>query len=128
VGYDAILLLSGLQGISKTYYEAARIDGATLFQQFRKITLPLVSPTLFFVLIMRVMSSLKVFDIVYMMIEKTNPAIRSTETILYNFYQETFVKNNKGYGAAIVVWSVVIISVITLIQFIGQKKWVTYDV
>lgn len=128
VGYDAILLLSGLQSISKTYYEAARIDGATAFQQFRKITVPLVSPTLFFVLMMRVMSSLKVFDIVYMMIEKTNPAIRSCETILYNFYQETFVKNNKGYGSALVVWCVILIGIITAIQFIGQKKWVTYDV
>ncbi|WP_230398080.1 carbohydrate ABC transporter permease [Novisyntrophococcus fermenticellae] len=128
VGYDAILLLSGLQGISRTYYEAARIDGASSFQQFKKITLPLVSPTLFFVLIMRIMASIKVFDIVYMMIEKTNPAIRSCETILYNFYQETFVKNNKGYGASMVVWCVILISIITLIQFIGQKKWVTYDV
>ena len=128
VGYDAILLLSGLQSISRTYYEAARIDGATGFQQFRKITVPLVSPTLFFVLMMRAMASLKVFDIVYMMIEKTNPAIRSAETILYNFYQETFVKNNKGYGSALVVWCVILIAVITIIQFIGQKKWVTYDV
>ena len=128
VGYDAILLLSGLQSISKSYYEAARIDGASAFQQFRKITVPLVSPTLFFVLMMRVMSSLKVFDIVYMMIEKTNPAIRSCETILYNFYQETFVKNNKGYGSALVVWCVILIAIITAIQFIGQKKWVTYDV
>ena len=83
VGYDAILLLSGLQSISKSYYEAARIDGANSFQQFKSITIPLVSPTLFFVLMMRVMASLKVFDIVYMMIEKTNPAIRSCETILY---------------------------------------------
>ena len=128
VGYDAILLLSGLQSISRTYYEAARIDGATGFQQFRKITVPLVSPTLFFVLMMRAMASLKVFDIVYMMIEKTNPAIRSAETILYNFYQETFVKNNKGYGSALVVWCVILIAMITIIQFIGQKKWVTYDV
>ena len=95
VGYDAILLLSGLQSISKSYYEAARIDGANSFQQFKSITIPLVSPTLFFVLMMRVMASLKVFDIVYMMIEKTNPAIRSCETILYNFYQETFVKNKQ---------------------------------
>lgn len=128
VGYDAILLLSGLQSISGSYYEAARIDGANGFQQFAKITVPLVSPTLFFVLMMRVMSSLKVFDIVYMMIEKTNPAIRSCETILYNFYQEAFVKNNKGYGSALVVWCVVLIALITVIQFIGQKKWVTYDV
>lgn len=128
VGYDAILLLSGLQSISRSYYEAALIDGATSFQQFRKITIPLVSPTLFFVLMMRVMASLKVFDIIYMMIEKTNPAIRNAETILYSFYQETFVKNNKGYGAALVVWCVVLIAAITIIQFVGQKKWVTYDV
>ena len=128
VGYDAILLLSGLQSISKSYYEAARIDGANSFQQFKSITIPLVSPTLFFVLMMRVMASLKVFDIVYMMIEKTNPAIRSCETILYNFYQETFVKNNKGYGSALVVWCVILIAIITAVQFIGQKKWVTYDV
>ena len=109
-------------------YEAARIDGANSFQQFKSITIPLVSPTLFFVLMMRVMASLKVFDIVYMMIEKTNPAIRSCETILYNFYQETFVKNNKGYGSALVVWCVILIAIITAVQFIGQKKWVTYDV
>ena len=128
VGYDAILLLSGLQSISKSYYEAARIDGANSFQQFKSITIPLVSPTLFFVLMMRVMASLKVFYIVYMMIEKTNPAIRSCETILYNFYQETFVKNNKGYGSALVVWCVILIAIITAVQFIGQKKWVTYDV
>lgn len=128
IGYDAILILSGLQSISQSYYEAARIDGANAFQQFKSITVPLVSPTLFFVLIMRVMSSLKVFDIIYMMIEKTNPAIRSCETILYNFYQETFVKNNKGYGSALVVWCVILIAIITIIQFIGQKKWVTYDV
>ncbi len=129
VAYDAILLLSGLQSISRTYYEAARIDGATGFQQFRKNTVPLGSLTLFFVLMMRVMASLKVFDIVYMMIEKTNLVIRSAETILYNFYQETFVvKNNKGYGSALVVWCVILIAVITMIQFIGQKKWVTYDV
>lgn len=127
VGYDAILLLSGLQSISGSYYEAARIDGASSFQQFKSITVPLVSPTLFFVLMMRVMASLKVFDIIYMMIEKTNPAIRSCETILYNFYQETFVKNNKGYGSALVVWCVILIAIITVIQFIGQKKWVTYD-
>lgn len=128
VGYDAILILSGLQGISQSYYEAARIDGASPFQQFKSITVPMVSPTLFFVLMMRVMASLKVFDIIYMMIEKTNPAIRDCETILYNFYQETFVKNNKGYGSALVVWCVILIAIITIIQFIGQKKWVTYDV
>ncbi|MFV0502506.1 MAG: carbohydrate ABC transporter permease [Lachnospirales bacterium] len=128
IGYDAILLLSGLQGISKVYYEAAKVEGATLFAQFRFITLPLVSPTLFFVIIMRMMASLKVFDIVYMMIAPTNPAIRSTETILYAFYRQTFTMNNKGAGSVYVLWSVLIIAIFTIIQFIGQKKWVTYDV
>lgn len=128
IGYDAILILSGLQSISASYYEAARIDGASPIQQFFKITVPLVSPTLFFVLIMRVMGALKVFDIVYMMIEKSNPAVNSCKTILYVYYEEAFVKNNKGYGSAIVVWNVLLIALVTLIQFVGQKKWVTYDV
>ena len=128
VGYDAILLLSGLQSISKSYYEAARIDGANSFQQFKSITIPLVSPTLFFVLMMRVMASLKVFDIVYMMIEKP---IRRSEAVRRFFIisiRKTFVKNNKGYGSALVVWCVILIAIITAVQFIGQKKWVTYDV
>lgn len=60
IGYDAVLLLSGLQNISKSYYEAASLDGATKLQQFFHITLPMVSPTLFVVLIMRLMSSIKV--------------------------------------------------------------------
>ena len=64
VGYDAVLLLSGIQNISKSYYEAASLDGASKIQQFFKITLPMVSPTLFVVLIMRLMASLKVYDLI----------------------------------------------------------------
>ena len=63
IGYDAVLLLSGLQNISKSYYEAADIDGASKVTQFFSITLPMVSPTLFVVLIMRIMSSIKVYDL-----------------------------------------------------------------
>ncbi|RDU22670.1 carbohydrate ABC transporter permease [Anaerosacchariphilus polymeriproducens] len=127
IGYDAILLLSGIQSISKSYYEAAKIDGASGIKQFFHITIPMVSPTLFFVIIMRAMTSLKMFDIIYMMIEERNPAIRSTETILMLFYKESFVNNNQGYGSAIVIWAFLIIGVVTLVQFIGQKKWVNYE-
>lgn len=127
IGYDAILLLSGIQNISSTYYEAAEIDGATSIKKFIYITIPLVSPTLFFVLIMRIMASIKVFDLIYMMVEDSNPAINSARTLMGLFYRESFEKGNKGYASAIVVWTFFIIGVITLIQFIGQKKWVNYD-
>ena len=127
VGYDAILLLSGIQNISNTYYEAAEIDGAASIKKFWYITVPLISPTLFFVIIMRVMASIKVFDLIYMMVEDTNPAINSARTLMGLFYRESFVKGNKGYASAIVVGTFLIIGIITFIQFIGQKKWVNYD-
>lgn len=128
VGYDSVLLLAGLQNIPKTLYEAANLDGATSVQQFFKITLPMVSPTLFMVMIMRLMSSLKVYDIVYMMVKETNPALLDTQTLMYLFYRESFTIGNKGYGSAIAVWTVFIIGIVTVIQFWGQNKWVTYDI
>ncbi|WP_297211573.1 carbohydrate ABC transporter permease [uncultured Flavonifractor sp.] len=128
IGYDAVLLLAGLQNISKSYYEAAEIDGTSKVNQFLQITLPMVSPTLFVVMIMRLMSSVKVYDLIYMMVEDTNPALTSVQSLMYLFYRETFVAGSRGSGAAIVVWTVALIGIITVIQFIGQKKWVNYDV
>lgn len=128
IGYDAVLLLSGIQNISSSYYEAAELDGASKIQQFFKITLPMISPTLFFVIIMRVMSSLKVYDLIYMIVEPTNPALTSAQSLMYLFYRESFVAGNKGYASAIVIWTVLLIGIVTIIQFKGQKKWVNYDV
>lgn len=128
IGYDAVLLLSGLQNISKSYYEAAGLDGATKIQQFFHITLPMVSPTLFVVLIMRLMSSLKVYDLIYMMVDQTNPALTSAQSLMYLFYRESFIAGNKGYGSAVAVWTVLLIGIVTAIQFVGQKKWVNYEV
>lgn len=128
IGYDAILLLSGIQNISRSYYEAASLDGANSIQQFFQITLPMVSPTLFVVLIMRLMASLKVYDLIYMMIDQTNPALTSAQSLMYLFYRESFVAGNKGYASAIVIWTVFLIGLVTAIQFWGQKKWVNYEV
>lgn len=128
IGYDAVLLLSGLQNISKSYYEAADIDGAGKITQFFHITLPMVSPTLFVVLIMRLMASIKVYDLIYMMVEESNPALTSVQSLMFLFYRESFVAGNRGYGSAIVIWTVALIGVVTVIQFIGQKKWVNYEV
>ncbi len=128
LGYDAVLLLSGLQNISKSYYEAASLDGATKVQQFIHITLPMVSPTLFVVLIMRLMASLKIYDLIYMMVGEGNPALSKAQSLIYLFYRESFVSGNRGYASAIVIWTVLIIAIVTVIQFIGQKKWGNYEV
>jgi multiple sugar transport system permease protein len=127
VGYDAVLLLSGIQSISKTYYEAAQIDGASKTRQFFSITLPMLSPTLFFVVILRIMASLKVYDLIYMMVDQTNPVLLDVQPLMYLFYRESFIVGNRGYGSALAVWTVLLIGVVTIAQFVGQKKWVTYD-
>ena len=128
VGYDAVLLLAGLQNISKTLYEANSIDGAGKIRQFFTITLPMVSPTLFSVMIMRLMASMKIYDLIYMMADDTNPALVDMQSLMYLFYRSSFVAGDRGYGSAIVIWTVGLILLVTLIQFWGQKKWVTYDI
>lgn len=127
IGYDIILILAGLQGVSNSYYEAAKIDGATGIQSFLHITIPLVSPTLFFVLIMRLMTSLKQFDLIYMLVDEKNPALSGAQTLTYLFYRLAFVIKDKGYASVIVLWTFLIIAGITIIQFATQKKWVHYD-
>ena len=121
LGYDAVLLLSGLQNISKSYYEAASLDGATKLQQFFYITLPMISPTLFVVMIMRLMSSLKVYDLIYMLVEESNPALSKAQSLMYLFYRESFVTGNRGLGSAVVIWTVALIGLVTAVQFWGQK-------
>ena len=128
IGYDAILLLAGLQNIPKSLYEANSIDGAGKVRQFFTITLPMVSPTLFVVMIMRLMASVKVYDLIYMMVEETNPAVTNVQSLMYLFYRSSFVAGDRGYGSAIVIWTVLLIGLVTVIQFYGQKKWVNYDV
>ena len=87
IGYDAVLLLAGLQNISVSLYEAADLDGASKVRQFFSITLPMVSPTLFVVLIMRLMSSLKVFDLIYMMVDSSNPVLNDAQSLMSLFYR-----------------------------------------
>ena len=126
VGYNMIILLAGMQGISKTYYEAAAIDGAGSLTQFVKITIPLLTPTIFFVMITSIISAFQVFDVVYMMVLKSNPAYESTQTVVMLFYRQAFDYGYKGYAAAISILIFAVIMLITLIQFSVQKKWVNY--
>lgn len=127
IGYNMVLFLAGLQEIPKDYYEAATIDGAGRIKHFFSITLPLISPTMFFVTVTRVIAALQVFDVIYMMIDKTNPALEKCQSLVYLFYKYSFVQSNKGYGSAIVMLLLVVILIITAIQMVCQKKWVHYD-
>lgn len=127
VGYNMVILLAGLQNIPRSYYEAAQIDGASGWKRFLYITIPLVSPTLFFVILTTMISSLQVFDHIYMMIDKSNPALKSVESIVYLFYNYTFVQYDKGLGSAVATILLFIVLILTCIQMYAQKKWVIYQ-
>jgi multiple sugar transport system permease protein len=126
LGYNLVLFLAGLQDIPRDYYEAAEIDGAGIVRQQFIITVPLISPILYFVAVTRIIAALQVFDLIFVMLDRNNPAIPKTQSLSYLFYKYSFVNNNKGYGAAIVLLLLVLIMIITIIQQQIQKKWVHY--
>lgn len=124
-GYYMIILLAGLQGIPVYLYESARIDGASGFNAFRYITLPMLSPTIFLSLITIIIAAFQEFDLINIMTQG-GPG-RATNVLVYRIYQEGFVNVKMGYASAIAYTLFAIIMVITMIQFILQKKWVNYD-
>ena len=126
IGYNMIILLAGMQGISHSYYEAASIDGARALKQFFKITLPMLSPTIFFVMITGIIGGFQVFDIIYMMIGKQSIAYESTQTLVMIFYRNAFDYSYKGYASAIAMLIFLIILAVTIVQMKMQKKWVNY--
>ena len=124
VGYFMVIFLAGLQGIPDQLYESANIDGASRMRQFFSITLPMLSPTIFFASIIGIIQSFKVFDLIYALTEG-GPG-RATNVLAYTIYQEAFIKYKFGYASAISYFLFAIILVVTIIQFRGQKKWVHY--
>jgi multiple sugar transport system permease protein len=126
VGYNMVIFLAGLQGIPKTYYEAADIDGAGIFTKFFRITLPLLTPTLFFVSVMSLIHAFQMFDLIFVLITEESYAIEKTQTIVYLFYKNAFIFHEKGYACAIAILLYLIILVVTMLQLKLQKKWVNY--
>jgi multiple sugar transport system permease protein len=124
IGYDMVLFIGGLQEIPHDYYEAALIDGANSWEQFKNITWPLLSPTTFFVFQTGIIGGLTIFDLMYMVMDKTNAALSKTQSIVYLFYQYSFTQNNKGYGATVVVILVVFIMIITFFLQKIEKHFV----
>jgi multiple sugar transport system permease protein len=118
MGYYMIIFLSGLQDIPREYYEAARIDGASSWKMFTHITLPLLRPTSFFVLLVSTVSSVsgaQAFDLIYVM-TNGGPA-NSTSLIAFYIYQQAFKFNNYGYAAAMASVVVVVLMVMTVLLF-----------
>lgn len=127
LGNNVILLLAGLQGVSQSYYEAAQIDGASRMRQFFNITLPLITPTLFFVFITSMISSLQMFDLIFIMIGDNNALLEPLRTIVFGVYESGFKYSQMGIASAQAFLLFLAILAITIIQFIFQKKWVHYD-
>lgn len=126
IGTAVIIFLAGLQGIEKTYYEAADIDGANSVQKFLSITFPLLSPTTFMLIVTEIIGFFQVFDMIFLMIPPTSSGMAGARSIVMLFYEEAFTKFNKGYGAAMANILFLIILVITIIQMKLQKKWFYY--
>jgi len=127
VGYEAIILLAGLQSIDKMYYEAALIDGASGFQVWRKITVPLLTPQIFFVLVISLIGSFKVFTEIYVLFNGPGP-LKSAETLVYYIMRQGFFGTpHYGRAAAASVILFGIIFVVTLFQLRVTQKRVHYQ-
>jgi multiple sugar transport system permease protein len=114
-GYNMILFLAGLNNISESYYEAARIDGAGSWQMFWKITWPLLMPTTFFILVVRIIFSFRAFEQIYAM-TKGGP-VGSTTVFVYYIYEKAFKYFEMGYASAAAIALLLIVLVLTYIQF-----------
>lgn len=127
LGVNLIILGAGIQAIPPELYEAASLDGASRVRQFRSLTLPLLSPSIFFVSILTFISALQMFDLIFVMLRGVNnTALAGSKTIVYLFYDKTFLQGDKGYGATIAIVLLMIIMLVTWVQFRLQKRWVFY--
>jgi len=124
LGFSMIILGAGLKDIPPELYEAARVDGASRWRQFRSLTVPLLMPSIFFVLIITTIGSFQLFDLLYAMLGSSNPVLPKTMSLVYFFYSTGFVQNDKGLSAAIAMVIFVLIGLVTLVQFRVQKRWV----
>ncbi|RNF78161.1 carbohydrate ABC transporter permease [Streptomyces botrytidirepellens] len=124
-GFGMVIFLAGLQAIPQQLYEAARVDGASPWRSFRGVTLPLLSPAMFFVVVTSVISSFQVFDQALVM-TNGGPGVHTTTLVMY-IYQTGFLNYEQGYAAAQSIVLFAFIAVITGMQFLLQRRLVHYD-
>lgn len=126
VGYQALILLAGMQGIEREYYEAARVDGAGPFAVWRKITVPLLTPQMFFLLIISLVGSFKIFEEVLILLQGMGPE-KSGLTIVYYVFTKAFDSGHYGVASAASVILFAIIFALSLFQLTVVQKRVHYE-
>ena len=124
VGYNLIIYMAAIQNVPKEYYEASMLDGATGFKQFCHITFPLISPTTFYLLVVRLIAAFKVFASINIFV--MGDYARSNTSLVVEVYEKAFRYYKFGYASAEAFVLFVIILAITIFNFWGQKKWVNY--
>ena len=128
LGQQIIILIVAITNVPRVYYEAAEIDGAGGFVKLFKITVPLISPSVFFLTITGFIGSLTQFDLIYMLYNaNTSKAMDSVRTIMYQYYRQAFVVQDKPYASAISIVALCLILIFTGLQFVAQKKIVHYE-
>lgn len=125
VGSTMLIYLAGLQSVPQHLYEAAEIDGANLFQRFLRVTLPMMSPTIFYTLIMGMIGAFQVFTQAYVM-TRGGPNFATYFYVLH-LYEEAFVKFRMGYASAMAWILFVAVLAVTLVQFRIAGRWVYYE-
>lgn len=123
LGFSMIVLGAGLKNIPPELYEAAELDGASRFRQFRSITLPQLAPSLFFVVVVTTIASFQLFDLLYALLGNHNAVLPKTMSLVFYFYNAGFIENDKGFAAAIAMVIFVLIGLVTLLQFRLQRRW-----
>lgn len=126
-GTMMLIFLAGLNNIPKDYHEAAQVDGANSWYRFWKISFPLLSPYIFYNLIVGMIAMLQIFEPIFVLYRDNQPLISSAISMVYYLWQSTFRQFEIGYGSAISWVILIIILVVTLVQFWMQKRWVNYD-
>lgn len=126
LGFNMIIFLAGLQGIPVSYSEAARMDGANRFQLFWRVTLPMLTPTIFFTTVISILNSFQVFDLTFIL-TGGGPG-KDSYTMVYHIYHLGFETATFGPASAAAVILFVILLVVTAVQFRVQRRWVNYDV
>jgi multiple sugar transport system permease protein len=125
MGYYMVIYLAGLQGVNAELYESAALDGAGHWQRFRNVTLPQIAPTTFFVLMLLLVSSFKVYDIfLNLFAGGDNQLSSATRVIVYQIYNTAFRSLDYGYASAMSMILFLVVLVVTLVQFHGEKKFV----
>ena len=129
LGFDMVIFLAGLQTIPSVLYEAALIDGAGRWQRFRHVTLPMLSPTTFLVIVLAVINSFQIFDQVYVMTLRTVPGGvgGSATTLTYYLYRRAFTNSEFGYASAVALVLFGVILLVTIFQLAIQRYWVYYE-